>query len=1005
MNNKALSNMPHAETAGTECADVGDSSGRLLSAAESGVMINTLKNILNELDAYVYVSDMDTDEILFVNKKVQETFNIDTNQVGAVCWKIIQKGFTGRCSFCPKPKLEKDHETPVVWEECNTITGRYYKNTDSVIEWINGKKAHLQYAIDITENKALAQESAKMLSVLKNILNGMDAYVYVSDMVTDEILFINNRMKDGFGLDDSAVGKTCWKVLQDGFTERCSFCPNIRLAKDPGTPVAWEEHNTVTKRHYKNVDSVIEWMDGRKVHMQHSADITDILAAQGESREARERLEIALTSSQAGVWEVDLGARLLRYDAMCSNLFGFDGKGGTMTVGELIPRLEQRLRGESGAEILRRLRKQDLSGGNRAQDLHLVLPNGVERHIRNYGNTMRDGTGKALRIIGMCIDITPQVSMENDLKAAKDAAENASRAKSQFLSNMSHEIRTPMNAIIGMTDVLASEKLTPQQRGYLNDIKVSSSALLGIIDDILDFSKIEAGKLQLAPIDYSVMQFLKKIETMFVPAADAKGIAFFMRIQEGVPSCLYGDDLRMGQVLINIIGNAIKFTKKGGVSVNVFASDGMLCFDVSDTGIGIKEADLPRIFNDFDRLDLGKNRSIAGTGLGLAISKNLVSLMNGSIRIESEYGVGTTFYLQFPLVAGDESNLTCNLEEEPLVSAPDANILVVDDNDVNLNVASGLLRLHDISCDTASSGLEAIEKTKNKKYDIVFMDHMMPEMDGIEATRFIRQNYSMDNLVIIALTANAIEGSREKLMQASMNDYLSKPINKAHLNIMLNNWLPQNKIRKVYKNEQKEKELTKILECINQIEEFDVRLGLDRIDWMQDVYEKSAEILSRRLPETIDKLRSFLESSDASGFAIEVHGLKGSLGNMGATALAAAAEALEHKAKEGDLPFCRENLPSLTAALLSVHARLAAVFEEKALSSPSLGVGDEAALMRQLVVIRDLLDAFEGDEALAIVRNLSAYEYGVATDGLLRDLIRLIEEFEYDKATALIDAC
>ncbi len=838
-------------------------------------MLNALTTILDEMDAYVYVSDLETNEVLFVNRKIRNTFGMTVEPVGQPCWKVMQTGYTGRCEFCPLHKLEKNPDVPIVWEMRNTITGRYHKNTDSIIEWTDGRKVHLEYSIDINDMKQAQQEANKSLEVLKNILDGMDSCVYVSDMSTDEILFINKRMKEAFNLDDGIVGETCWKALQSGFTERCAFCPNPKLEADNTTSVVWEEHNTVTGRHYKNVDSVIEWMDGKKVHMQHS------------------------------------------------------------------------------------------------------------------------------------IDITQHVTMENDLKAAKDAAENASRAKSQFLSNMSHEIRTPMNAIIGMTEILLSDELNDRQLHYMNDIKVSATALLSIINDILDFSKIEAGKLQLIPVDYNIYEMLENIESMFSFAAEAKSIYFYMDIRDKLPDCLHGDDIRLRQALINVIGNAVKFTRTGGVTLTVSAADDMLVFNVADTGIGIKEEDLPTIFSDFGQLDMRNNRNIAGTGLGLSITKNLIALMDGHISVESEYGNGTTFQLLIPLVEGDSRKMISKTRMFESIDAPDAEILVVDDNEVNLHVAAGMLKLSGIVCDTALSGWEAIRKIEAKKYDLVFMDHMMPEMDGVETTRLLRDNYDEEHLIIVALTANAVEGAKETLLGARMNDYLSKPIDKIQLNQILIKWLPPEKIRTRRAPSRPTavmaaSELTPLLDRANAIDGLNVRLGLERIGGLHDAYEQTLRIFTRRLPEALTRLADYLDEGNLKAFSIEVHGLKGSLNNIGATRLGTAAEELEHCSVENDALFCRENLPAFLNDLDMLHERLLSVLGNDKPAAPT-EAGDSEALPARLIEVRTLLDAFESDEAIAIVRELAGYDYGDRLNEALAHIAHAVEEFDYDRALAVID--
>ncbi len=854
-------------------------------------MLEALKTILNQLDAFVYVTDLDTNEILFVNRKMQETFGHDCNVVGTICYQTIQKGIDKRCSFCPIHQLEIAPDVPVVWETQNTLNRRYYKNTDSIIEWTDGRKAHLQYSIDITDIKYSQREAATSNEILKNILNGMAAYIYVSDMRTDEILFINTSMREAFGLSEDVVGKICWQVLQQGFTERCSFCPNFKLEKDPSAEVVWEEHNTLTHRHYKNVDSVISWTDGRLVHMQHSTDITD-------------------------------------------------------------------------------------------------------------------------------------------LKTAIEAAESASRSKSQFLSNMSHEIRTPMNAILGMTDILLNDNLSERQRRYLHDINVSANSLLGIINDILDFSKIEAGKLELVPVDYSLMELLDNLDSIFAFAAEQKGLAFYLDIQDKLPAFLFGDDIRLRQALVNVIGNAIKFTKQGGVTLAVNIDPTHLQFHVADTGIGIKPEELKNIFEEFGQLDARNNRNITGTGLGLSITSSLVHLMGGTITVESVYGQGTTFHLNLPYQLGSEARA----KESPTrafacIEAPDAKILVVDDNEINLNVATGILGMANIKCDTASSGWEAIRKidSEGKHYDIVFMDHMMPEMDGVETTRVLRETHPPEELVIIALTANAVGGTKDLLIASGMNDFLSKPIDNKHLTYILRKWLPPGIVRLKKSTPSASsaapdspassaatapgKPKSPLFDRLRRIEGMDVDAALKCLSGMEEIYASSLALLIRRLPESLERLDAFLAGGDIKGFAIEVHGLKGSLRAIGAVALGEVSEELEMAAKDNQLESCVENLPDYLAAVRSLLNKLSAAQEEAAAETagetsppPAAAKGEAGELREKLAEVRGLLDSFESDAALELLAIVRRKDYGGDLNEMLKQVCGKIEAFDYDGAMALIDA-
>ena len=388
---------------------------------------------------------------------------------------------------------------------------------------------------------------------------------------------------------------------------------------------------------------------------------------------------------------------------------------------------------------------------------------------------------------------------QKKLVTAVEEAEKANSAKTEFLANMSHEIRTPMNAIIGMSEILEHEKLDERQMSFVRDINISAHSLLDIINDILDMSKIEAGKLELNPVDYDFSEFIDNIASMFLHIVEQRGIGFkYEKIGE-MPDYLFGDDIRLRQVITNLCGNAVKFTERGYVKLSITINDDMLIIKVEDTDMGIRKEDLPKMFNAFEQLDKVKNRSIVGAGLGLTISKSLVEMMDGEIHVESEYGHGTAFTVTIPVILGSKENVLKQEQGKNAYSlrAPSAEILVVDDNEFNLKVACGLLGLMDINAETADSGYEAIVMVQKKDYDIVFMDHMMPEMDGIEALHKIRAlDVKYGNMIIIALTANAANNAREMFFEQGFDDFLSKPIDADELCDMLERHLPAGKIIK-----------------------------------------------------------------------------------------------------------------------------------------------------------------------------------------------------------------
>ena len=415
-----------------------------------------------------------------------------------------------------------------------------------------------------------------------------------------------------------------------------------------------------------------------------------------------------------------------------------------------------------------------------------------------------------LSIIAVDNTRTIKSNME-EMERLMHEAEESNEAKSTFLANMSHEIRTPMNAICGMADMLLDEELTEQGREYALTIKSSSDGLLSIINDILDFSKIESGKMPIIPEEYFFATLIHDVVSMMEIRVKDRPVDLVVRVPDGAPRKLYGDTGRIKQILINIMGNAVKFTHEGTVTLEVSwqglgQDTGRMTFSVADTGIGIKKEDIAKLFDSFEQVDMKKNRGVEGTGLGLSISKLLVENMGGHIDVKSTYGEGSTF--TFDIIQKVIDAAPCEYSKNKRgvehkqfsvdFAAPDAKVLVVDDNKVNLRVAAGLLKKFGIAPDLVDNGQDSVEIIRgHTHYDLVFMDHMMPGMDGIEAAGLIRAigtSYT-DGLPIIALSANAVKGMEKEFLAGGMNDFLPKPIDFKMLGMLLRKWLPENMIQ------------------------------------------------------------------------------------------------------------------------------------------------------------------------------------------------------------------
>ena len=541
-----------------------------------------------------------------------------------------------------------------------------------------------------------------------------------------------------------------------------------------------------------------------------------------------------------------------------------------------------------------------------------------------------------------------KVAESDELREAKLDADRANQAKSEFLANMSHEIRTPLNAVLGMDEMILRE--TPMDspiRTYAWNIKSSGETLLSLINDILDFSKIESGKMEIVETTYYLSSVLNDIFNMMRFKAEQKGLDFKIEVDESVPDVLYGDEVRIRQVIVNILNNSVKYTQKGSVTFKVTwqrMADGsaMMEFSSIDTGIGIKEEDLPKLFSKFQRLDLQKNRTVEGTGLGLSITIKLVKMMNGELKVSSVYGKGSTFSIVLPQkveqyeAIGDfraraEAFMQQQKNYHEAFIAPDAEILVVDDSDMNLFVVENLLKKTKIQITRSMSGKDCLQKMTENHYDVIFLDHMMPEMDGIETLERSKNLANSKNLdtPIIALTANAISGVREMFLSKGFTDYLSKPVDSKALERMLQKYLPEDKVISTddedneelgIRNEElreedqdlemdnvdsndspeeiietsetvKEADNTEESEAVEQ--NIDMDLGLQYCGGMEDMYKEFVKMFCDRKEETQKKLQDALETENWQNYTTFIHALKSGSLSVGGKILSEQAKALE----------------------------------------------------------------------------------------------------------------
>lgn len=706
------------------------------------------------------------------------------------------------------------------------------------------------------------------------------------------------------------------------------------------------------------------------------------------------------------------------------------------------------------------------------------------------------------------------------VESKRDEAELAAKAKTEFLANTSHEIRTPMNSIMGMTELALREEISPQLRNYLENIRDAGTSLLHIINDILDFSKIESGKAEFTLSDYSILSVVNDVCNIVAVRINPEVVQLVTYIDPNIPAALIGDERRIRQIILNLAINAAKYTRHGTITISLTGEkvEGgiILRCEVKDTGIGIKENELKRLFSAFERADTKRNKNIEGTGLGLAICKSLTEMMGGRIGVKSVYGAGSVFSFEIPQKIKDYSPcihvkdanlrkvLLCMREKEQLeaisselsslkinytpiqsaaalslseineysdilmdyreysenkdkllplsrkialitdavakvnhtdgmlklykpitvisllslfgsidtfaenqarlrqrqFAAPDANILVVDDNKTNLLVAKQLISLYKPSVDTAESGIQALRMVQQKDYDIIFMDHMMPELDGIETTLAIRSlGEKYRKLVIVALTANVINDAAELFRESGMNDFLGKPIEMNELNRILSRYIPEEKQIIVEDEEEEQTQMSdpNFASEFYSVDGLDVNFALKQCNG--DINLFSDILRSVATSSSVPKMQLAFEARDLRSYTIYVHGIKGALRNVGAESLGNAAYELELAAKRADFDFIKENHEDFIDSFLIFSEKIMRIIEkmdEEPKKKESLHVNAE-----ELKSLITALGDMDYSLATRLIDNIRKNSYNTEIDKLLQSINTAINNFEFAEAAEM----
>jgi len=974
-----------------------------------------LTSILDSIPVPISVTDKNM-RWTFVNKAVEDMLGFKRSQViGKHCseWGSSICG-TKQCGIAC---LHRGHNS--------TLFSQFGKDFQVVVNYLYDEDGeicgHIEAVRDISDLMKKNREADEMAHWYKSILDAVPFPISVTDPDMNWT-FVNHATETTLGLERGKLaGKSCSNWNADICkTENCG----IELFKRGITSTMFSQNDL----DFKVEVAALKDSEGQpNGYVEVVQDITKINELSKSVALQLSKMKLMAKAAKIAQWEIDISPETREnsgepdskviYSDEYRNMLGYEQAD---EFPNLLKSSVDIIHPDDKSRVIEALDShiQDRTGEIFYDvEYRMQKKNGEYTWYREFAECTRDNQGYATYLVGALMDITENRALIEEAERQREEAEAASKAKSSFLSTMSHEIRTPMNAILGITEIqLQNEELSVDVREALEKVYTSGDMLLGIINDILDLSKIEADKLELLNEKYEVASLISDTAQLNMMRIGSKPIEFELYVDENLPAYISGDELRVKQILNNLLSNAFKYTKLGTVTMSVRSEEcankdeATLVVDVKDTGQGMSKDQVDKLFDEYSRFNMSANRTTEGTGLGMSITRKLIQMMNGKISVESEPGKGSTFTVHLPQnrvsadVLGKElaENLhhfrtrsraqmkRAQVNRDPM---PYGSVLIVDDVETNIYVAKGLMAPYKLQTDSASSGFYAIEKIKSgKKYDIVFMDHMMPEMDGIETTHKLREmGYERP---IVALTANAVAGQADVFLGNGFDDFISKPIDVRQLNKILNKLV-------------RDKHPLEVVEAARQVsgaknqqdEAIPEKTGIDpqfAQIFIRDALKSLAvlkEILGKGSPYSKDDLRTYV---------IHVHGLKSALANVGKKDLSAVALKLEQSGRDENMDVIESETPQFLRNLMAFVEEITP--EEEQGEEIAASEEDTEFLHEKLRAIKEACDEFDDSLVEAALGELQSKPWSPKTKTLLSSISEYLLHSDFDEIIQTVDA-